>query len=74
MAREIYPTETRHEAKINGRSVFLHVAHLDIGDLFVVEHEDIGLMLIDDYIGRDEEKAETIYKRAVKRIVNGNMD
>ena len=74
MAREIYPTKTRHEAKINGRSVFLHVAHLDIGDLFVVEHEDCGLGLVDDYMGRNEEKAEAIYRRAVKRIVNGNPD
>lgn len=70
MAEELYPVKTLKESKINGRGAWLYMINTEIGELYVVEHEDIGLELKDDGIFHyDREKAEKTYNRVLKKMV-----
>lgn len=60
-----------NHALIKDRNVWTYKISTDIGDFFLTEHENINdPFLIDDYLGRDESKAEAAYHRAVKKLLN----
>ena len=65
-----YPVRTIKESRINGRSVYLHSICTEVGEMFVVEHEDQAYELITDGLFRDDpDKAEKTYYKVCKRIL-----
>ena len=70
MAEELYPVKTLKESKINGRGVWLYMVSTTIGELYVVEHEQIGLELkTDGLFHYDREKAEKTYAKVIKSML-----
>ena len=61
------------QSKIDGRSVFMYLLQSDLGDLYIVQHEEPNYELKDDYIGWSNTKAQQAYKRVVTKMVNGKV-
>lgn len=59
------------QSKIDGRSVFMYLLKSDLGDLYIVQHEQPGFELKDDYMGWSNTKADQAYKRIATKMVNG---
>ena len=69
MARELHPTETVKESRVNGRGIWLRSISTDIGELFVIEHEDQAYEIITDGLFRDDpERAEKTYTKTLRKM------
>ena len=49
----------------------MYLLKSDLGDLYIVQHEQPGFELIDDYMGWSNAKAQQAYKRIATKMVNG---
>lgn len=49
----------------------MYLLKSDLGDLYIVQHEQPGLELKDDYMGWSNTKADQAYKRIATKMVNG---
>lgn len=59
------------QSKIDGRGVYMYLLQSDLGDLYIVQHEEPGYELKDDYMGWSNTKAQQAYKRIATKMVNG---
>lgn len=69
---DLYEPVTMSRATVNGRNVWHFIFRTTVGDFHLVEHEAPGLELIDDYLGRSEQKAGKAYDKAVKKVLKGD--
>ena len=63
--------QLHQHSKIDGRGVFMYLLQSDLGDLYIVQHEEPGYELKDDYMGWSNAKAQQAYKRIASKMVNG---
>lgn len=49
----------------------MYLLQSDLGDLYIVQHEEPGYELKDDYMGWSNTKAQQAYKRIAAKMVNG---
>lgn len=60
---------TNEHATINGRNVWLHMVATDIGNIFIVQHENEGMEVITKLFFNDLDEAELVYRREVKSLL-----
>ena len=61
------------KAEFNGRHVWNYLIPSTIGNLYVVQHECVGLEVVDDYIGRSEQRAEQKFVQVTKKLLDGKI-
>jgi ureidoglycolate hydrolase len=66
----VEPTVLEH-AVIYGHNVWHYVLYTTIGDIHIVEYEGEGLQLFRTITDWDERKAEHLFKRYCKDLLNG---
>ena len=67
---EMYPVTEANRATIGRQNIWHYMINTDIGLLHIVQHENTGLEVIDDYMGRDSKKAEDTFKKSVIWVLN----
>lgn len=69
---EMAKSQIMEHAKINGRNVWHYLVNTDLGEIHIVQHEETGLEIINDYMGfYGNNKAERVFKRIAADILNG---
>lgn len=72
MTEETWASLTlQQQAVINGRHVFLYLVSSGIGNIFVLQHEDKGLLLYTKLYFNDLDKAERDFSKTCKLILDG---
>lgn len=56
------------ESSINGLKIFLYEATSQIGDFYIVEHEQNDKQLVTEF-KRDKAEAEKWYKKQIKKML-----
>ena len=59
------------QAKVNGRGAWIYMLPSTLGDLYIVQHEQPGMELIDDYMGWSDGKAAKAFRTIATKMVNG---
>lgn len=69
---EMAKSQIMEHAKINGRNVWHYLVNTDLGEIHIVQHEETGLQITNDYMGfYGNNKAERVFKRIAADILNG---
>ena len=71
---ETITATTTNIVTVDRRHCFRYSYNLDIGTLYFVQHEDCGLGLVNDYLGFDERKADSVFSRVSVKLVTGKLD
>jgi len=64
------PVQVAH-MEINGRNIWTFLFRTTIGDYYLTEHECPGKEILEDYIGRYEDKAAQAFKRIATKMIHG---
>lgn len=69
--KDLYEPKLIDRAEINGHHVWHYLMETTVGDYHLVEHECPTWEIIDDYMGRDADKALTAFKKASRKVLSG---